>query len=69
MMRAIFYGDPMEVAMRLEQERIGCLACQNHVKRADGRGYRCLQSCPDWPTGLKGICGGWRVKKLHVKKN
>lgn len=55
-------ADPLELALRLEDERIGCMACACRVKRADGRGWQCAGASTDWPEGRKGECPAWTPK-------
>lgn len=54
------YGDPLEIVLRREDERIGCRACEHRVRRKDGRGHRCDMNSPEWPEGRKGSCRHWK---------
>lgn len=53
-------ADPLEIALREEDARIGCMACAHRVRWL--RRWHCEKSQPDWPEGRKGECPAWKQK-------
>lgn len=65
----MMYGDPLQLALRMESKRVGCRACVRHQPRKDGRGFHCIKGRHVWPDGGQDNCLDWSLKTENGETN